>query len=49
MTRSTVDPYSPEESVFECRACHHRVVSEEHVGSCPECGGETANIAVARE
>ena len=49
MNRNTVDPYRSEEAVFECIACHNRIVSDEHVGACPECGGETKNIAVARE
>ncbi|MFD1515522.1 rubrerythrin-like domain-containing protein [Halomarina rubra] len=49
MSHGLVDPYRPEESVFECLECHHRLVSEEHVGACPVCGGATKNIAVARE
>ncbi|MFC5973294.1 rubrerythrin-like domain-containing protein [Halomarina salina] len=49
MSLNTVDPYTPEEAVFECLACQNRIVSEEYVGPCPECGGETKNIAVARE
>lgn len=49
MSFGTVDPYTPEESVFECLDCQHRVVSSEHVGACPKCGGTTKNIAVARE
>ena len=42
------DPYTPDRSYYECRDCGYRETSES-LGSCPECGGRTRNIAVARE
>ncbi|MFB6184250.1 MAG: rubrerythrin-like domain-containing protein [Haloarculaceae archaeon] len=43
------DPYSPEESHYECLDCHARIVTDGHVDVCEECGGEVRNIAVPRE
>jgi len=43
------DPWTPEESVYECYGCGARTVADEHVGGCPECGGTVKNIAVAQE
>jgi len=47
MNRS--DPYSPDESCYECRSCGARTVTDGHLGSCPECDGDVRNIAVPRE
>jgi rRNA maturation endonuclease Nob1 len=43
------DPWTPEESVYECYGCGSRVVVEDHLGTCPDCGDAVKNIAVAQE
>lgn len=43
------DPYSPTGSYYECTDCQTRTVSEEHLGSCPDCGEAVRNLAVPRE
>lgn len=43
-----VDPYTPDESYYECVDCLHRTTGET-AGSCPECGATMRNIAVPRE
>jgi primosomal protein N' len=44
---SSVDPYHPEESRYECRDCGARV---ETSGECDGCGSDALmNIAVPRE
>jgi len=48
MTRT--DPYTPNESRYECLGCGKRVtVEEESLMTCPACGSEMRNIAVPRE
>jgi ribosomal protein L37AE/L43A len=47
--RSTLDPYSPDRGLYECRACGERTRSDSHVDSCEACGASVRNIAVARE
>ncbi|WP_143823875.1 rubrerythrin-like domain-containing protein [Natronorubrum thiooxidans] len=42
------DPYTPTRSYYECIDCGHREVADS-VAFCPNCGGHTTNIAVARE
>lgn len=42
------DPYTPDEAVYECHQCGHRVEGGSG-GTCPQCGGGVKNIAVARE
>ena len=34
---------------YECVDCRERTVTDEHLGNCPNCGGEVTNIAVPRE
>ncbi|XVH31358.1 rubrerythrin-like domain-containing protein [Haloferacaceae archaeon DSL9] len=34
---------------YECYECGYREVSDSHLRSCPECGGEIHNISVPRE
>jgi len=42
-----VDPYHPDKSRYECRACGSRVESG---GVCEKCGSKSLlNISVARE
>ena len=41
------DPYTPTERVCECLGCGNRVAGG--AGSCPDCGIDMENIAVARE
>ena len=42
------DPYTSTRSYYECRECSYRERTDS-LASCPECGGRTQNIAVARE
>ncbi|NGM70943.1 hydrogenase maturation nickel metallochaperone HypA [Natronolimnobius sp. AArcel1] len=42
------DPYTPTRSRYECRRCGYRE-STDSLRSCPECNGQTQNIAVGRE
>jgi rubrerythrin len=44
-----IDPYTPEQSTYECYECGHRVTDSGHPGGCPECAGKVRNIAVPRE
>ena len=46
---SVIDDYRPREGYYECVACGTRVVSDDHLPSCPDCGGDVRNIAVPRE
>lgn len=41
------DPYTPDESVYECYQCGTRI--RESTPVCPDCKGEVKNIAVTRE
>lgn len=43
------DPYTPEDSLFECLSCGSRTTTDSHLGACPDCGGAVKNIAVAQE
>ncbi len=43
------DPYTAEESYYECVSCQNRTRSSDHLGSCPECGERVRNLAVTRE
>lgn len=43
------DPYSPDESYYECVDCRTRTVSDDYLGSCPDCGEPVRNLAVPRE
>lgn len=47
--QGNTDPWTPEESVYECYECGHRLTIEGHQGLCPECEGRMKNIAVPRE
>ncbi|MFB6123164.1 MAG: rubrerythrin-like domain-containing protein [Haloferacaceae archaeon] len=48
MVRS--DSYTPpEEQQFECIDCLERVVSEDDVRVCPECGSRMQNVSLPRE
>lgn len=47
--RNITDPWTSEESVYECYECGHRLRTEGHQGSCPKCEGRMKNIAVPRE
>lgn len=42
------DPYTPDRSYYECRTCGYREATES-LESCPECDGQTRNLAVPRE
>ncbi|WP_120649684.1 rubrerythrin-like domain-containing protein [Natrarchaeobaculum aegyptiacum] len=42
------DPYTPSQSYYECTRCGYREPAEQ-LPKCPDCGGRTRNIAVARE
>jgi rubrerythrin len=42
------DPYTPEESVYECYNCGTRITSGSP-GRCPDCDSTVRNIAVPRE
>lgn len=44
-----IDPYPPEESVYECMGCGNRVATTDHLSICPDCEGDVRNIAVPRE
>lgn len=47
MYNSSIDPYHPEESRYECRDCGARVETD---GKCDGCGSDALmNIAVPRE
>lgn len=43
-----IDPYTPEESLYECFDCGDRTAGGTG-GSCTDCGGTVKNIAVPRE
>ncbi|WP_226483019.1 rubrerythrin-like domain-containing protein [Natrinema amylolyticum] len=42
------DPYTPDRSYYECRNCGYREATDS-LGSCPECDGQTRNLAVPRD
>ncbi|THE63447.1 rubrerythrin-like domain-containing protein [Salinadaptatus halalkaliphilus] len=44
----SVDPYTPSRARYECYDCGYREATDS-LATCPECGGRTRNIAVARE
>jgi Zn finger protein HypA/HybF involved in hydrogenase expression len=44
-----IDPYSPDEPVYECQHCGNRTESSDHLTVCPNCDGEVRNIAIPRE
>ncbi|RXK49110.1 rubrerythrin-like domain-containing protein [Halorientalis pallida] len=44
-----IDPYRPDESVYECVECNGRFRTNDHLSSCEGCGGDVQNIAVPRE
>jgi Zn finger protein HypA/HybF involved in hydrogenase expression len=44
-----VDPFDPDDPMYECFECGHRVETGDHSGSCPQCDGEVKNITVTRE
>jgi rRNA maturation endonuclease Nob1 len=43
-----LDPYTPEEPLYECLDCSSRSAGE-NGGACGDCGGTLKNIAVPRE
>jgi DNA-directed RNA polymerase subunit RPC12/RpoP len=43
-----LDPYTPEEPLYECMDCGGRLTGGSG-GSCADCGGTLKNIAVPRE
>lgn len=43
------DPYTPGRYYYECRDCLQRIVVDEALTDCPDCGGRVRNIAVPRE
>jgi len=49
VNRTTVDPYTPERHLYECRRCGARARAESRVETCADCGASVRNIAVARE
>lgn len=42
------DPYTPDDSVYECYDCGTRI-SESSPGRCPECDSVVKNLTVPRE
>lgn len=45
---SRFDPYTPSRPYYECTQCGYRELTDA-LTECPDCGGRTHNIAVARE
>ncbi|MDX1746479.1 MAG: rubrerythrin-like domain-containing protein [Halobacteriales archaeon] len=43
-----IDPYTPDEPMYECLDCGGRSSGGTH-GPCSDCGGTVKNIAVPRE
>jgi rRNA maturation endonuclease Nob1 len=43
------DPYTPDESHYECTNCGARLQTDGNVETCGQCGGSVRNIAVPRE
>lgn len=46
---ASIDPHRREDGYYECRSCGGRTTSERRLETCPDCGGDLRNIAVARE
>jgi len=49
MRHNLIDPYTPAQGYYECRACTHREASGDRLTACPACGAEVRNLAVPRE
>jgi tRNA(Ile2) C34 agmatinyltransferase TiaS len=45
-TMHGIDPYSPNESTYECTSCGARIESGDR---CPDCEADLRNISVPRE
>ncbi|WP_152040966.1 rubrerythrin-like domain-containing protein [Salinigranum salinum] len=46
---ASIDPHRSTRDYYECRSCGARATSERRLETCPDCGGDVRNIAVARE
>jgi len=49
MRHNLIDPYTPGQGYYECRACTHREASVARVTTCSACGAAVRNLAVPRE
>lgn len=44
------DPYPrSEQHRFECRECFERIVTDDRVTACPDCGGRVETVSIPRE
>ena len=46
---ASLDPHRSDRDYYECRVCGNRTTSQRRLETCPTCGGDVRNIAVARE
>jgi Zn finger protein HypA/HybF involved in hydrogenase expression len=46
---ASIDPHRSEHGYYECQSCGGRTTSDRRLETCPTCGGDVRNIAVARE
>ena len=46
---ASLDPHRSGHGYYECWGCGNRTTSEHRLETCPTCGGDVRNIAVARE
>ncbi|MFC7174334.1 rubrerythrin-like domain-containing protein [Haloplanus litoreus] len=49
MRHNRIDPYTPDGGYYECLSCAYRESSEDRLTTCPACGADVRNLAVARE
>ncbi len=49
-TMVRTDPYPrSEQHRFECRECFERIVTDDRVTACPDCGGRVETVSIPRE
>jgi Zn finger protein HypA/HybF involved in hydrogenase expression len=46
---ASIDPHRTEHGYYECLSCEVRTTSDHRLETCPACGSDVRNIAVARE